>query len=77
MSEEYVPTTRELQDAWAYWATKHTDITRAEALSSAAKTLTKIKADAWQEGYDEFERAHKMSNYEPWEYAGDNPYKTK
>lgn len=38
------------------------------------EVINKIKAESWQEGYDEFERAHGMSNYEPWEYAQDNPY---
>ncbi|OIH81936.1 hypothetical protein BLJ79_21490 [Arthrobacter sp. UCD-GKA] len=40
------------------------------------RAIAQIKADVWQEGCDEFERAHNMSNYEPWEYAQDNPYRT-
>lgn len=65
--EEYIPTEQAVKD----------QLSEGYSEFIVDLAIAKIKAGAWQEGYDEFERAHNMSNYEPWEYVGDNPYEVQ
>lgn len=47
----------------------------AAVMSVVAPAIQAAKAEAWDEGCEAFEIAHKCDNAEPWGHLRDNPYK--
>lgn len=74
-------------EAWIYGTMTDEDFTDASdgplpgeitaaVMSVVAPAIRAAKAEAWDEGCEAFESAHRWDNAEPWGHLCDNPYRT-
>ena len=74
---DHVPTVGELRQAYveAAGATVAQESYYAEQVAEFERGIARIKADAWDEGCEAFEAAHRWDNAEPWQHLTANPYR--
>lgn len=47
----------------------------AEKHAEFDRFIASVRAEAWDEGREAFEAAHRWDNAEPWQHLADNPYR--
>ena len=60
-------------DEWIMYGMRES---AAAVLPIVEAEVRKAKAEAWDEGCEAFEVAHKCDHIEPWGHLRDNPYRT-